>query len=64
MPTTITFEKIEKAIQKAEPEMQRKFVAKLPRLLKIHLDDLFLLKLSEPSFDFWNNKDDTVYDSL
>ena len=50
--------------QKAKPEEQRQFVAKLPHLLKIHLEDLFLLKFAEPSFDFWNNTDDAIYDSL
>lgn len=61
---SITLEKIEETIQKAKPEEQRLFMAKLPHLLNIHLEDLFLLKLAEPSFDFWNNTDDAVHDSL
>lgn len=64
MPAVITLEKIEKAIQKAEPEEQRQLLIKLPHLLKISFDDLVFLKLSEKSFDFWNNVDDTVYDSI
>ncbi len=62
--SSVTLEKIEKVIQNAKPEEQRKFIAKLPYLLKINLEDLFLLKFSESSFDFWNNTDDAVYDSL
>ena len=62
--SSITLEKIEKAIQKAKPEEQRKFVAKLPQLLRISLEDLFLLQFTEPSFNFWNNVDDMVYDSM
>jgi len=64
MSSITALEKIEKAIQKANPEEQRKLVAKLPHLLRISLEDLFLLKFTEPSFNFWNNVDDAVYDSM
>ncbi len=55
---------VEQAIKKFEPEKQRKLLIKLPRLLKIKLEDLELLKLAETSFKFWNNKEDSVYDTL
>lgn len=64
MSATLTLEKIEKAIQKAEPEEQRQLLVKLPHLLKISFSDLVFLKLSERSFDFWNNTDDEIYDSI
>jgi len=59
-----TIEKIEEQIQKAKPEDQQHLLLKLPHLLNISSSDLVLLKLSERSFGFWNNLDDTVYDSL
>ncbi|OGF77322.1 hypothetical protein A3I27_03805 [Candidatus Giovannonibacteria bacterium RIFCSPLOWO2_02_FULL_43_11b] len=59
-----SLEKIEESIQKASPEEQRRLLIKLPHLLKLDVSDLILLKIAESSFDFWNNPDDTVYDSL
>lgn len=64
MATTISIEKIEERIQKAKPEEQQRLLVKLPHLLHISASDLALLKLSESSFEFWNNLKDTVYDSL
>lgn len=57
-------QKIEEKIQQAKPEEQQRFLLKLPHLLNIPATDFALLKLAEQSFDFWNNIDDTVYDSL
>ena len=64
MATQISLEKIEESIQKASPEEQRRLLIKLPHLLKLDISDLLLLKIAESSFDFWNNPDDTAYDSL
>jgi len=64
MTTAISIEKIEERIQKAKPEEQQRLLVKLPHLLRISASDLALLKLSESSFEFWNNLKDTVYDSL
>jgi hypothetical protein len=64
MPILISLKKIEESIQKSKPEEQQKLLRKLPHLLNIPLEDYNLLKLSEPSFDFWNNPDDVIYDSL
>ena len=55
---------IEALITKAKPEEQRQLLAALPRLLKIKATDLTWLKFSEPSFKFWDNTDDKVYDNL
>ncbi len=60
----MTLAQIEKAISKANFEQQKRLLADLPHLLKIHAADLGLLKAAEPSFDFWNNPDDIVYDRL
>jgi hypothetical protein len=59
-----SIEKIEDVIVKAKPEEQRRLLANLPHLLKLSSSDMAILKLSEPAFDFWNNTDDVIYDSL
>lgn len=60
----LPLQEIEQAIQNADPEKQRTLLRDLPHLLRIPLADLALLKVAEPSFDFWNNLDDVVYDQL
>lgn len=62
--STLSLSEVERAIKKFEPEKQRKLLIKLPRLLKIKLEDLELLKLAEQSFKFWENKEDSIYDTL
>jgi len=57
-------EKVEKEISQLEKEEQKKLLEDLPRLLKVSLDDLLLLKIAERSFDFWSNPEDKVYDNL
>ena len=55
---------VELAIKKFKPEKQRKLLIKLPRLLNIKAEDLHLLKLAEQSFKFWENSEDSIYDTL
>ncbi|HCG77426.1 TPA: hypothetical protein DEW49_05990 [bacterium] len=55
---------VERAIKKFEPEKQRKLLIKLPQLLKIKFEDLELLNLAESSFKFWENKEDSIYDTF
>jgi hypothetical protein len=62
--TLQNLEVIEKAISKAPAEKQRRFLARLPHLLRIDSRDFGLLKLAESSFEFWNNPDDAIYDTL
>ena len=64
MKKLLSLAQIEQAISNANPEKQKKLLKDLPHLLKIHFSDLALLKVSEQSFDFWNNPDDIVYDRL
>lgn len=61
---TLTLTEVERAIRNLNPEKQRKLLIKLPSLLKLKSDELKLLKLTESSFKFWDNKEDSVYDSL
>lgn len=64
MPTKLSIRKIEEVIQKSPPEEQRRFLATLPHLLRLDASDLSLLKLAEESFNFWDNPDDIIYDTL
>ena len=60
---TVSLTQIEETIRKAQPAEQRRFLARLPYLL-LSLDTFALLKTAEPSFKFWNNPEDAVYDDL
>lgn len=60
----LTLNQIEQAIEKAKPEDQRRLLARLPKILALSVDDTALLKLAEPSFEFWNNDKDSVYDRI
>lgn len=64
MENQLSLEQIEKAISQSDPEQQRHLLRDLPHLLKLPVADLALLKVAEPSFDFWNNPDDLIYDRL
>ena len=55
---------IEQAIEQFPPEQQRQLLAELPHLLKLSGPDFAYLKLAEPSFAFWENPDDAIYDTL
>ena len=56
--------KIEEEISQLGQEEQQDLLADLPHILKTPLDDMLLLKVSEKSFDFWNNPEDAAYDKL
>lgn len=64
MESSVLVKKVGKEIQKSKPEEQQELLTVLPHLLNINLSDLILLKLAEKSFDFWNNSEDMIYDSL
>lgn len=59
-----TLETIEQAIARAHPEDQRKLLTHLPKILHLSAEDMAWLKAAEPSFEFWNNPDDAIYDQL
>jgi hypothetical protein len=60
----LSLQDVEQAIEQFPPDEQQRLVAELPRLLKISGIDLASLKLAEPSFQFWENPDDAIYDTL
>ena len=55
---------IEEAILQLKEDDQRRLVADIYNLLGISIDDLLLLRVAEPSFGFWNNPEDAVYDTF
>lgn len=59
-----SLEEVEQAIQQFSPEDQQRLLAALPKLLKRAEIDFSALKLAEPSFQFWENPDDAMYDTL
>ena len=60
----LSLEDVEQAIEQFAPEEQQRLLVELPKLLKISDTDLAYLKLAEPSFLFWENPDDAIYDTL
>jgi hypothetical protein len=64
MGTKLTLGEVEEAVKGFNKEEQKQLISDLPALLQIPVEDLFLLKIAESSFEFWNNPEDSVYDSL
>ena len=60
----LSLQAVEHAIEQFPAQEQQKLLAELPRLLKISKGELAYLKLAEPSFQFWENPDDAIYDTL
>ena len=59
-----TVQEIAEAIEQLPVKEQVQLLSELPRHLKISADDAAWLKLAEPSFAFWDNPDDAIYDTL
>jgi hypothetical protein len=55
---------IEQAIKELDRPSQQELLKNLPKLLDLTPDSFALLKVAEPSFEFWNNTEDSVYDDL
>ena len=51
-------------IQEFKIQERDQFLHLLPTLLNISLEDYGWLKMAEPSFEFWDNEEDAVYDQL
>lgn len=60
----LSISSIEKAITQASIKDQQQLLKDLPRLLRIPIAQMALLKTAEKSFKFWNNSEDSCYDSL
>ena len=59
-----TVAEISEAIEKLDLKEQVELLQALPQHLKIMPDDLAWSRLAEPAFEFWNNPEDAIYDSL
>jgi len=59
-----TLEQITGAIERLDLKEQFKLLQELPRHLRISADDIAWSRLAEPSFEFWDNPDDAIYDQL
>ena len=64
MTSKFSLKQVEERIQKAPREEQRRFLARLPKILQIDEEDMAWLKMSEPSFAFWDNPYDERYNDL
>ncbi|MGH7813976.1 MAG: hypothetical protein ACREQI_08245 [Candidatus Binataceae bacterium] len=59
-----TVEEIESAIERLDAGEQARLLRDLPSILKIAPDDVALLQLAEPAFEFWDNPEDAAYDKI
>ena len=59
-----TVAEISEAIERLDLKQQIELLRVLPQHLKVPPDDLAWARLAEPSFEFWNNPEDAVYDHL
>lgn len=64
MSVKLSLQDVEDAIEEFDRQEQQLLLSKLLSLLKISKEDLALLKVAESSFDFWDNPEDSIYDSL
>ncbi len=56
---------VEDAIQRFNLDEKRQLVKDLPKLLNgLSQEDENLLKVAESAFNFWDNEDDSIYDTL
>lgn len=60
----MSLEEIESAIKELDRSSQQKLLTDLPQLLEFTQDSIALLKVAEPSFEFWDNSEDAVYDKI
>lgn len=62
--TRLSLKEVEAAVKNFNKEEQKQLLNDLPKLLYLSAEEINLLKLAEPSFKFWENSDDSIYDSL
>lgn len=60
----MSLDEIEDEIKKLDRSTQQKLLKDLLQMLEAEQESVALLKVSEPSFDFWDNSEDAVYDNL
>jgi len=60
----MSLQEIETAIVQLNKPEQQKLLSDLPQLINLKREDISYLKVAEPSFEFWENSEDVVYDKL
>ena len=60
----LKLKEIESAILELSPKEKKQLFSDLSKLMVFSQDDIALLLAAEKSFEFWNNPEDEVYDSL
>jgi hypothetical protein len=55
---------ISEAIDRLDVKEQIELLEILPEHLKISPDELAWSRLAEPAFQFWDNPEDAIYDTL
>lgn len=64
MKSKLCLKEVEEVVKNFNKEEQKQLLVDLPKLLHISIEDINLLKLAEPAFKFWDNPEDSIYDSL
>jgi len=59
-----TVQEIGEAIEHLNVRDQMRLLHDLPADPKIQPNDVAWLKAAEPTFEFWNNPEDAIYDQL
>jgi hypothetical protein len=57
-------DKIFEDIKRLSKNEQKELLRLLPKALDVTSEDLLWAKLAEPSFGFWDNPEDQIYDEL
>lgn len=60
----MSLEEIKNAIKTLDKPAQQMLLQDLPTLLGIKAETFGWLKIAEPSFAFWDNEEDSIYDQL
>ncbi len=63
-PVMSAVQAITEAVERLDVREQVELLKELPRHLKISPDDAAWTTLAESAFDFWDNLDDAIYDTL
>ncbi|MGR3303287.1 MAG: hypothetical protein ACUZ8I_12400 [Candidatus Scalindua sp.] len=64
MSIKLSIKDVEESIEHFSQQEQQQILSKLLSTLKVSKEDLALLKVAEPSFGFWDNPEDSIYDNL
>ena len=64
METRISVREVVEAIGHMDDGERAELISALPAVFRLSPDDFGWLKAAQPSFEFWDNDDDAIYDTL